>query len=63
MATIQANAEGEIQQARKRLKQNLQKLKDVISLSPSQREALQNSALIDLHLIELWRLGRANEVE
>lgn len=63
MATIEANAEGKIQLARKRLKQNVKKLKDADSLSPAQREALQNSALLDLHLIELWRLGRSSEVE
>ena len=63
MATIEANTEGKIQLARKRLKQNIRKLKDAEGLSPSQREALQNSALIDLHLIELWRLDRASEVE
>lgn len=63
MATIEANAEGKIQLARKRLKQNVKKLKDADSLSPVQREALQNSALLDLHLIELWRLGRSSEVE
>lgn len=63
MAIIEANAEGKIQQARKRLKQNVKKLKNADSLSPAQREALQISALIDLHLIELWRLDRASEVE
>lgn len=63
MASIQANAEGKLQQAQKRLANNVRKLKNAGSLSPAQREALQNIALIDLRLIELWRLGRADKKE
>lgn len=63
MATITANTRGKIQQARKRLKKNVAGLKGARSLSASQRETLLTRALIDLHHIELWRLGRLSEVE
>ena len=63
MATITANSRGKIQQAQKRLKKNVERLKDAGKLSASQRETLLTHVLIDLHHIELWRLGRLSEVE
>lgn len=63
MAVIRADSQGKIQQAQKRLRKNVHKLKDADNMSPAQREALQTRALIDLHHIEMWRLGRFSEVE
>lgn len=63
MATIQANAQGKVQQARKRLKKNLQQLKQAGALNAAQRDALFADALMDLHRIELWRLGRLEDEE
>lgn len=63
MATITANSRGKIQQAQKRLKKNVERLKDAGKLSATQRETLLTHVLIDLHHIELWRLGRLSEVE
>ena len=63
MATITANKRGKLQQAQKRLKKNLRQLRSANRMSPGQREALWTRVLIDLHHIELWRLGRLSEVE
>ena len=63
MATITANSRGKIQQAQKRLKKNVERLKNAGKLSATQRETLLTHVLIDLHHIELWRLGRLSEVE
>ena len=63
MATITANSRGKIQQAQKRLKKNVERLKDAGKLNATQRETLLTHVLIDLHHIELWRLGRLSEVE
>ncbi len=63
MAVIRADSQGKIQQVQKRLRKNVQRLKDAGNMSPAQREALQTSALIDLHHIEMWRLGRFSEME
>ena len=63
MAVIRAYSQGKIQQAQKRLRKNVHRLKDADNMSPAQRQALQISALIDLHHIEMWRLGRLSEVE
>lgn len=63
MAIIEANDEGKIHMAQKRLKSNLNKLRNTSGLSPAQRESLLTKALVDLHMIELWRLGRLSEVE
>ncbi len=63
MATITANSRGKIQQAQKRLKKNVERLKDAGKLSATQRETLLTHVLIDLYHIELWRLGRLSEVE
>ena len=63
MATITANSRGKIQQAQKRLKKNVERLKDAGKLSATQSETLLTHVLIDLHHIELWRLGRLSEVE
>ena len=63
MATITANTSGKLQQAQKRLKKNVRQLRNANSMSPGQREALLTRVLIDLHHIELGRLGRLSEVE
>ena len=63
MAIIEANDEGKIHMAQKRLESNLKKLRNIGGLSPAQREALLTKALVDLHQIELWRLGRLSEAE
>jgi len=63
MAAIQANTQGKVQQARKRLKKNLRQLKQAGAFNAAQRDALFADALIDLHRIELWRLGRLEDEE
>lgn len=63
MAAIQANTQGKVQQARKRLKKNLRQLKQAGAFNTAQRDALFADALIDLHRIELWRLGRLEDEE
>ena len=63
MAAIQANTQGKVQQARKRLKKNLRQLGQAGAFNAAQRDALFADALIDLHRIELWRLGRLEDEE
>ena len=63
MATIQANAQGRIRRARKRLKRNLRQLKQAGALNGAQRDALFADVLMDLCRIELWRLGRLEDEE
>ena len=63
MAVITAKAIAPHEKARQRLQSTLEKLKGSERLSPGQREALQNRALIDLLTIELWRMNRISEGE
>lgn len=61
MADIQPNAQGKVQQARKRLRSYLQQLKNADSLTAGQRDALFAKVQIALVRIQLWELNQLSD--
>ena len=63
MATINPNKRGMVRRAEKKLKRQLQQLKNAGSLTAGQRNTLFANVLITLVRIQLHQLGRTEDVE
>ena len=61
MADIQPNAQGKVQQAKKRLRRHISNLKNAGGLTAGQRDALFANVLIDLARIRLHDLNQLGD--